>query len=176
MKKSKKPTIYAFIDSQNLNLGIRDQGWILDFYRFRIYLRDKYKVKKAYLFIGFIPKNKGLYTYLKQAGYTLIFKPVVESHYKNKTKIKGNVDAELVLQSMIEYPRYDKAIIVTGDGDFHCLVKYLKQKRRLGRLIIPNKARYSKLLYEFKDFTDYLSNLKYKLAKKNGSVALRTKP
>ena len=26
---------YAFIDSQNVNLAIRDQGWILDFRRFR---------------------------------------------------------------------------------------------------------------------------------------------
>ncbi len=28
---------YAFIDSQNLNLSIRDQGWVLDFRRFRKY-------------------------------------------------------------------------------------------------------------------------------------------
>jgi len=33
---------YAFIDSQNLNLSIREQGWVLDFKKFRIYLKDKY--------------------------------------------------------------------------------------------------------------------------------------
>jgi hypothetical protein len=43
---------YAFIDSQNLNLAIRDQGWMLDFGRFRKYLQDKYQVKKAFIFIG----------------------------------------------------------------------------------------------------------------------------
>lgn len=38
MKKTQNN--YAFIDSQNLNLSIREQGWILDFGKFRIYLRD----------------------------------------------------------------------------------------------------------------------------------------
>lgn len=176
-KKENKQTIYAFIDSQNLNLGIRDQGWILDFFRFRNYLKDKYKVAKAFLFIGYIPKNQRLYRFLERSGYILIFKPVLESNYKNKARIKGNVDAELVLQSMIEFYRYNKALIVTGDGDFYCLVKYLKSKKKLGRLIVPNRAKYSKLLYKFNNDIDYLSNLKYKLRlKKREVLRSRTKP
>ena len=51
----KKELVYAFIDSQNLNLGVRSQGWQLDFERFRIYLKNKYNVQRAFLFIGFIP-------------------------------------------------------------------------------------------------------------------------
>ena len=43
--------IYAFIDSQNLNLSILEQGWQLNFARFRVYLKDKYKVGKIFLFI-----------------------------------------------------------------------------------------------------------------------------
>ena len=38
-----KKKVYAFIDSQNLNLGVRSQGWKLDFSKFRQYLHDKYK-------------------------------------------------------------------------------------------------------------------------------------
>jgi len=56
---------YAFIDSQNLNLAIRGQGWHLDFGRFRTYLNDKYAVKKAFLFIGYIATNQNLYTQLQ---------------------------------------------------------------------------------------------------------------
>jgi hypothetical protein len=48
---------YAFIDSQNLNLSIQEQGWKLDFGRFRIYLKDQYGVNKAFLFIGYVPTN-----------------------------------------------------------------------------------------------------------------------
>ncbi len=49
-----KENNYAFIDSQNVNLSIRALGWKLDFSRFRAYLSDKYHVKKAFLFIGYV--------------------------------------------------------------------------------------------------------------------------
>ncbi len=89
--------VYAFIDSQNLNLGVLSQGWKLDFKRFRVYLKDKYNVEKAFLFIGYMPTNHNLYTYLQTVGYILIFKPVLEvnRNYRNVAKIKGNVDAEI---------------------------------------------------------------------------------
>ncbi len=143
----KKPVIYAFIDSQNLNLGVISQGWKLDFAKFRIFLRDKYKVGKAFLFIGFIPKHKNLYSFLEKSQYRVIYKPVVESSDKSKP-VKGNIDAELVLHAMIEFPNYQKAIIVSGDGDFHCLAEYLEKKRKLEKIIVPNK-KYSSLLRKF---------------------------
>lgn len=173
-KASSKQSNYAFIDSQNLNLGIKSQGWTLDFQRFRIYLRDKYKVKKAFLFIGYIPKNEKMYNSLTRAGYVLVYKPVLES--KNKSQpIKGNIDAELVLHATIEYPNYDQAVIISGDGDFHCLVEYLEKKRKLKRLLIPNQKKYSGLFLKFKGYIDFLNNQKLKLGTKNGSVALKTK-
>ena len=54
-----KPNLknYAFIDSQNLNLAVKEQGWKLDFKRFRKYLEDKYEVAKAFIFIGFVPEQ-----------------------------------------------------------------------------------------------------------------------
>jgi len=172
-----KDEVYAFIDSQNLNLGVRSQGWKLDFKKFRIYLADKYKVKKAYLFIGFIPGNQNLYDYLKNCGYKLVFKQSVEIRKGGKLEVKGNVDAELVLHAMIQFKNYNKAIIVSGDGDFRCLVEYLLKKRRLGRLLIPNRKKYSRLLYEFIDNIDFVSNLKVKLREiKRGASLLRTKP
>src|SRR3989304_11019 len=131
--KNKK--IFAFIDSQNLNLGVRSAGGILDFARFRKYLTDKYNVEKAYLFIGLVADNQSLYKYLQNSGYVLIFKPTLEN--KKKGIIKGNVDAELVLHTMIEYKNYDKAIIISGDGDFYCLVEYLADNNKLDKIIVP---------------------------------------
>lgn len=90
---------YAFVDSQNLNLGIRNQGWLLDFRRFRRYLADKYSVTKAFLFIGYVPGNETLYTSLQEYGYLCIFKPTLELP---DGRVKGNVDAELVLHTMIQ--------------------------------------------------------------------------
>ena len=136
---------YAFIDGQNLHMSVKNQGWILDYRRLRRYLADKYNVGKAFLFIGHIPTNADLYKTLQEYGYILIFKPILEV----RGKVKGNVDAELVLQAMIEYANYDKAVIISGDGDFHCLIKYLRIKGKLLKLMVPDDSRYSCLLRKF---------------------------
>lgn len=155
-------TAYAFIDSQNVNLAIRSLGWKLDWSRFRVHLRDKYGVETAYAFMGFMPTNQVLYTSLQQAGFVLIFKPTLQLP---DGSVKGNVDAELVLQAMIDFPNYDEAVIITGDGDFYCLVKYLNDQNKLKRLLIPNSKRYSKLLKPFAaDRIDFMNNLKGKLS------------
>jgi len=151
LKKGKENN-FAFIDSQNLNLNIRNQGWILDFARFHRYLKEKYSVNKAFLFVGYVEDNKKLYDFLTRTGYVCIFKPTLE--YQDGST-KGNCDAELVLQAMIELQNYDKALIISGDGDFHCLVKYLLENNKLGQLLIPNRYKFSALL-KFKIFRPYL--------------------
>src|SRR3989338_1567015 len=99
---------YTFIDGQNLHLGIQSLGWKLDYKKFRVYLKEKYAVEKAYVFIGYLSGNQPLYTFLQDAGYILVFKPVM---YSKEGDIKGNIDADLVLYSMIEYENYGQAII-----------------------------------------------------------------
>jgi uncharacterized LabA/DUF88 family protein len=161
MNTKQKENNYAFIDSQNLNLAIRDQGWQLDFGRLRKYLEDKYNVAKAFLFIGYIPTNQPLYTNLQKQGYILIFKPTL---LLKDGKVKGNVDAELVLHAMIELLNYNKAVIISGDGDFHCLIKYLKAKNKLEKLLIPNQKKFSSLLREFiAEDVAFMNNLRDKL-------------
>ena len=157
----KKPqNNYAFIDSQNLNLSIRYQGWVLDFRKFRRYLYTRYHVTKAFLFIGYVYENQALYTNLQKDGYILVFKPTLELP---SGKVKGNVDAELVLHAMIEYQNYDKALIVTGDGDFYCLVDYLRKNNKLLKLMIPNKNRFSSLLRRMMPHIVFMNNLKERL-------------
>jgi uncharacterized LabA/DUF88 family protein len=151
---------YAFIDSQNLNLGIKEQGWSLDFKRFRVYLSEKYGVTKAFLFIGYIPTNQSLYTALQSFGYILVFKPTLQGL---AGKIKGNVDAELVLHAMKEIQNYDKALIVTGDGDFGCLIEHLKRVKKLLNLMLPDRNQYSSLLRKFSPDIIFMNNLRGKL-------------
>ena len=162
--KNKELENYAFIDSQNLNLSIQGLGWKLDFKKFRVYLKDKYKVEKIFVFIGYVSGNESLYTFLQKAGYVLVFKPTLEYKKKGKFYTKGNVDAELVLHTMIEFNNYDKAIIISGDGDFHCLVEYLASKDKLKKILIPNQTRYSVLLKRFPSkYLAFVSDLRKKL-------------
>lgn len=154
---------YAFIDSQNLNLSIRNQGWVLDFSRFRKYLWDKYDIVRAFLFIGYIPNNQTLYTKLQEDGYILVFKPTLTLP---DGKVKGNIDAELVLHAMIELGNYDKALIVTGDGDFYCLVDYLRKKEKLLRLMVPDRRKYSSLFSKMMEHIVFMNDLRGKLEHK----------
>lgn len=151
---------YAFIDSQNLHLSILEQGWSLDFRKFRVYLADKLEVTKAFIFIGYVAENESLYLNLQKYGYLLVFKPTLRPP---RGKIKGNVDPEIILHTMIEWPNYDKAVIVTGDGDFFCLVDYLTKKDKLQKLVIPNRDKYSSLYRKSQQYILFLSGLREKL-------------
>ena len=155
---------YAFIDSNNLNLSIQGLGWKLDFRKFRTYLRDKYGIRKAFLFIGYAPGNEGLYAFLQEAGYICIFKSTLEL---SDGRVKGNVDAELVLHTMIELNNFDRAVIVSGDGDFYCLIEHLLKINKLKKMLIPNQKRYSALLKKLstpdQNIFDFMNSLKEKL-------------
>jgi uncharacterized LabA/DUF88 family protein len=176
-----KPNNYAFIDSQNLNLGTQRMGWKVDWRRFRQYLKDKHNVSKAYMFIGYISENESLYEYMYELGFLVVLKPTVdvsvqndnspkddtlhskEGDEKEKSIVKGNVDAELVLYAMKELPNYSKAIIVSGDGDFFSLAEYLDEKGKLASIMAPN-WQYSSLLKIFEPKIIRLDKLRHELA------------
>lgn len=169
-------TVYAFIDSQNLNLGVRSVGWKIDYPRFRLFLRNKYQVEKAFMFIGMIGNNQALYTKLQAAGFILIFKPTVQYFKEGKQAVKGNVDAELVLHAAaIEYQDYDQAIIVTGDGDFACLMEFLKNRNKLKVILTPNR-RYSSLLAPYKQYVVRVDDVITAFGTKKTRTSGRSKP
>jgi len=160
---------YAFIDSQNLNLGVKSQGWDLSYKRFRVYLTEKYGVKKAYMFIGFVALNQSLYDHLQEAGFILKFKPTIPDA---DGKIKGNIDADLVLQTMLEINDFNKAIIVSSDGDFYSLVQFLYEKDKLRIVLSPSKKYCSSLLKQTaKEKICFMDDLKNKLEYKKKNTA-----
>lgn len=152
---------YGFIDAQNVHKGIKSLGWKLDWGRFRVYLKEKYKVEVAYLFLRYLPTNQELYANLQKAGYILIFKPVI---YDRDGKAKGNCDADLVLHSLLEVNRYDKAVVVTSDGDYYSLIRHLYQNNKLEMVLSPYIATCSKLLkHEAKEKINYMDMLQGKI-------------
>ena len=156
---------HAFIDGNNLYLGAKSQRINLDYKKLRLYLKTKFNVDKAFIFIGFDPKNTELYSNLQKIGFILIHKPTIIYFEGGKRQMKGNVDAELVLySSAIEYSNYDKAVIITSDGDFACLMKFLKDKNKLAKIITPTK-HHSTLLKPFGEFILPLATIKDKVKK-----------
>ncbi|MDR3125557.1 MAG: NYN domain-containing protein [Candidatus Nomurabacteria bacterium] len=159
----KTPTTYAFIDGENLYKGIsRDvvrkgkvvyRAQSLDYRRFRHYLFQRYGVSKAFIFIGYQSKQKPLYESLEKNGFELIFKKTTvmkfESRGKITEKVKGNVDIDIAVYAVGRlFGEYDKAVFVSGDGDFLELYDYMVEKGKFLKLLIPNSFAYSRLLRE----------------------------
>lgn len=174
MTRSEKGN-YAFIDSQNLNLGTQRMGWKLDWRKFRELLAKEYGVTHAYMFIGYMSENEALYEYMHELGYLIVLKPTVDvatpdtkqkstkSAEKEKPTVKGNVDADLVLYAMKEIPNYDQAIIVSGDGDFLGLIEYMQEQKLLAHIMTPN-WQYSSLFKPFEDKIIRLDQMRKELA------------
>ena len=140
-----KENNYAFIDGANLHRGIAGFGWKLDYARFRVWLSEKYGVRRAYIFIGLIPKYKDLYTHLQECGFTLIFKEVI---YDKEGKPKGNCDADLVLQAARDTyeKKFGKAVIVSSDGDYASTIRFLIEKGKLPTILSPSDVERSSIL------------------------------
>lgn len=73
-----------------MNLAIRSLGWKLDFARFRVYLKEKYRVTQAYLFIGFVEGNNDLYIQHSALLKFQIFRPYLRfmNELQNKLEYK----------------------------------------------------------------------------------------
>jgi uncharacterized LabA/DUF88 family protein len=150
----------AYIDGQNLYLGARESGWSVDYEKFRKYLSEKYHIKEAYYFLGFVNEDEqDLYDNLQKAGFILVFR---EHSSALKGKKKGNVDCDIVFSVMRKIAEGDlsgKVLIVSGDGDYIKLVNYLVKKKYFLKMLFPNKIFASSLYKKLGgQYYDYLEN------------------
>ena len=147
----------AFIDWQNLHLWTSSEKWKIDFKKFRIYLKDKFQIKEAYIFLWFIDDNhQRMYRKIQKSWFMLEFR---EHNTNMKWVKKWNVDVDIVFEIMyrfLEEDDFDKIVLVTGDWDYIKLVNYLIEKNRLKKILFPNN-KYSSLYKPFKDL--YWMNL-----------------
>ena len=126
----------AYIDAANLDKALKlTLQWVLDYNSFRVWLKEKYKVEKAYIFIGLIPKYKNLYTYLQECGFEIAFKDVLY----HDGKPKGNCDSDLLMKASQDLyeGRLNKAMLIASDGDYAPLVRILIEKDSLEIILSP---------------------------------------
>ncbi len=135
----------AFIDWQNLHMWTASENWKIDFKRFRIYLKNKFKVEEVYYYLGFLDENEQeLYTRLQKSGFILVFR---EHNAEMKWKKKWNVDVDIcfaMMKEFIENKEFNKIILISGDWDYIKPVKYLIEKGKFKKILFPNK-RFSSL-------------------------------
>ncbi len=152
--ETSKPVIYAFVDAANIIYRDSEPDpWKIDLKKLIKYLRERFGVTKVLYFGGVDDRNKtqiNLYKKLESWGYDLRLNPV--KHFVNeygKWYMKADVDSRMTFEMMRLYSEYDQAIILTGDGDFYWVLKYLFEKKdRMWLLASPRKtARELKRLF-----------------------------
>ena len=165
----------AFIDGQNLYLGTTklNEPWKVDLARFRVYLKQKYGVSKAYYYLGFTnDEHHTLYKYIQESGFILAFKPHKETLASNK---KGNVDADIIFDVMEkmykEKNSFDELVLVSGDGNYLKLVQFLIEENKFKKILFPSQKNASSLYKRItrKYFSD-LCKFKAKIGKRKGGL------
>jgi uncharacterized LabA/DUF88 family protein len=156
----KRTNIY--IDGNNLYRAASELGYKVDYKKFRGWLRQKYNPQHIYIFIGLIPSRISFYEFLQECGFILIFKQTITV----KGTVKGNCDAELVLKSVSDFyvKAYDTCILLTGDGDFGCLVEFLKKNDALEMVLAPDELKCSILIKNKDTEITFLNNQYHKFS------------
>ncbi|MFC1615005.1 NYN domain-containing protein [Patescibacteria group bacterium] len=138
----------AFIDGQNLYLGTTksEKSWKVDLNRFRTYLSKKYDVEKAYYFLGCVNEEfQDLYDEIQEAGFILKFR---EHNTVMLGKKKGNVDSDIIFNIMKKIYKkedFDKVVLVSGDGDYLKLVRFLIEENKFKKILFPSQKNSSSL-------------------------------
>ena len=152
----------VYIDGANLEKGVRADSWKLDYKKFYKWLSDKYKTDEIYIFLGYLPMFKRYYKLLDSSGFKIVFKKVI----KRKGQYKGNCDTELVLSLVKNFfkKKMDRVVLVSGDGDFRCVIDFLIGRRVEVQIIVPNRSSFSWLLKQVDIRKVFLHQLKEKLS------------
>lgn len=153
-----------YIDGNNFYRSAKELRFEINYKKFRGWLRQKYNPANVFLFIGLVPERVKFYEHLQSCGYILIFKQTVSVG----EKIKGNCDAELVLKCVSDFynKEFDKCLIITGDGDFGCLVEYMRDKNVLDSIISPDEHKCSILLKNKNTEITFLNELYHKFSER----------
>jgi len=150
---------YAYIDGANLHYTYENLDWKLDYQKLLDHLRAKYSVIIAHYFIGKTPNNQAIYDKLSSYGYNVKLKDpspyitdgevcphcggVVNPPEK---RYKADIDSYLTMQVMSDINNFNKAVLITSDGDFDELVERLVRQDKLRVVFAPCRGGCSKLL------------------------------
>lgn len=153
---------HIYIDGNNLYRAATELGFTIDYKRLRGWLRQKFSATHVYLFIGLVPSRAKFYSYLQESGYILEFKQTISVG----GNIKGNCDAELVLKAVSNFytKSCDDCILITGDGDFGCLVEFLKERNAIHSVLAPDERKCSILIRNKDVEITFLNDLYHKFS------------
>ena len=163
LKKYIKGRTYVFIDASNIIYGASHNGWRMDFEKLIKYLKTRYDANKVFYYAGLDPENKkqlGFYEKLQEFGYILRLVPL--KVFSDGTR-KGDVDSRMTFEIMKYFGTYNRAVILTGDGDYYWVLEYLIQNKKQVFIISFAKRTAPELKKLAKEDFAHLGNLRHQL-------------
>ena len=122
-------TLAIFIDYHNLEGSLRNEGHQTNILSLRDYLAEGRRLLETFVYVGFNPCNshedENFHRYLKMNGFIVETK---SAKVRPDGSLKCDLDAELIL-GVVDYVLQvhpDILVLVTGDGDFAPLARWLR--------------------------------------------------
>lgn len=173
---------YIFIDASNIHYYLKDEGWKVDWIKFKDHYKSVFQDPCFYYYEGIVSKGvyfdnnphdniqdfiaakkskQNFFKFLKKHDYKVRHKPVsrVYDNTSGQFKHKCNFDVELTIDAIDNIDNYDVFSLISGDGDFEKLVKYLKSKFKKTIIIAP-KDRLSINLKKAANITININTIK----------------
>jgi uncharacterized LabA/DUF88 family protein len=149
----------AYIDAQNIRLWVKEIGRDIDWKKFFVYLKMKYKIDQAKLCIWYLENNNEFYKSLQDIWYILVFKKTY--HYQStdqKNIVKWNVDTILTLEATKDFYIWNLSygILISWDGDFDVVIDFWIEQGLWFDIMVPN---YHKIPVLFKDYSNHYNPL-----------------
>lgn len=135
-----------------------------------LHLREKIKQKDLSeaetIILGKHLQRVKFYQRLAQFGYILKLKPVkIFRDEEGNTTKKANCDVDMTFDLMRLFNEYSEVLILSGDGDFAVVLKYLKQQGKKVTVLARGErtAREIRQLAgsDFRDFTKLKTKLEF---------------
>ncbi|OGH15651.1 MAG: hypothetical protein A3C22_00045 [Candidatus Levybacteria bacterium RIFCSPHIGHO2_02_FULL_37_10] len=124
----------VFIDAANVIYSQRTLKWQIDFKKLMDYFKNNYQLDHVYFYFGYLKddkKQQGFFRKLRRWGYRIRTKEVKLIRQADGSILKkGNLDVELTIDAVKDLKFYSTAILMSGDSDFHALVRYLQNKNK----------------------------------------------
>lgn len=161
-----------FVDGANMFYAQRKLKWHIDWEKILGYFSKGHELYNAFYYSGFRgPKEISMDKFLKKLsflGYTVRRKPLkrIIDEESGKSIEKSNLDIEIAIDMLNTAERYDKAILLSGDGDFERVIELLRTKGK-EIVVVSTKGIIARELINAADRYIDLKNIKNEIEKKN---------
>lgn len=151
----------VFIDASNIYFSQKTLGWWVDFKKLLEYFKKNSNLYRIAFYGAVNPDNereRRFHDFLEIIGYTVKHKKIKfikdVSDGEHGGHHKGNIDVDLTIDAVHLKDEYDSFILLSGDGDFESLLKYLKAyKKRC--VVMSTKGHVSIELIRQATFIDF---------------------